>query len=175
MSEKIRRIARKYNIKTAFRTQNTLRQQLSKTKPKNEEQESKNCIYSIPCECKRQYIGESKRPLKVRLNEHKTNISKGDTANSKLAKHVWENEHRIKWDEVQVLHKETHFYKRKFTEAALINISDSPISQSSLEVRPMWYPHLKSYFVNKPPLRNSPPNISPTKRTHSMTLRGMKS
>ena len=171
LSEKIRRIARKYNIKTAFKTQNTLRQHLSKTKPRNGEQESKNCIYSIPCECKRQYIGETKRPLKIRLNEHKTNINKGDTVNSKLAKHAWEKEHRINWEGVQILHKETHFYKRKFIEAALINISDNPISQSSLEVRPLWSTHLKSHFENKPPLRCNLPQIASTERTHSMTLR----
>jgi hypothetical protein len=55
-SEKIRRIARQYNIRTAFKTNNTLRSHLTKTKPKRDYQETKNCIYSIRCQCDREKL-----------------------------------------------------------------------------------------------------------------------
>ena len=78
LSEKIRRVGRKYNIRTAFKTQNTLRQSLVKTKPKNGTQESKNCVYSIKCNgCSGEYIGQTKRPLNVRIKEHRDNTRKG--------------------------------------------------------------------------------------------------
>jgi hypothetical protein len=33
--------------------------------------------YSIPCECGRSYIGETSRPLAVRLREHRHNLHQG--------------------------------------------------------------------------------------------------
>lgn len=172
ISEKIRRIARKYKIQTAFRTQNTLRQHLSKTKPPDSIQASKNVVYSIPCECDRDYIGETKRPLEVRIKEHKNNTQKGETAKSKLAKHAWENEHRFKWKEAKILHTESHYYKRKFIEAALIKLNKEPISQSSIEIRPLWLPFIKNHFNNKnDPQKMSVHTVKAPERTHPMTLR----
>lgn len=177
LSEKIRRVARKYKIKTAFKSSNTLRQQLTKVKPKNEEQASKNSIYSIKCECDGEYIGESKRPLKVRLNEHKRNTKNGETAKSKLAKHAWDNDHKFRWEEAKILHHETHYYKRKFIEGALIKLHDNPISQSSIEVRPLWVPLIKEHFKNKIPPNHPPVSCqsdAPASRVHTMTLRHMR-
>lgn len=176
LSEKIRRIARKYKIKTSFKSDNTLRQHLTKVKPRNEEQASKNCIYSIKCECEGEYIGETKRPLKVRINEHKRNTKNGETTYSKLAKHAWENEHKFKWEEAKILHHETHYYKRKFVEGALIKLHDNPISQSSIEVRPLWVPLLKKHLEQKAPPKHPPvfPLISDAPaRVHHMRLRHM--
>lgn len=174
LSEKIRRVARKYKIKTAFKSDNTLRQHLTKVKPKCDEQASKNCIYSIKCECEGEYIGETKRPLKVRITEHKRNTKNGETTSSKLAKHAWENDHKFKWEEAKILHHESHYYKRKFVEGALIKLHEKPISQSSIDVRPLWIPLLKQHFKQKPPPKH--PNISfvqntSVARTHPMTLR----
>lgn len=174
VSEKIRRIARKFQIKTAFKTQNTLRQHLTKTKPENTEQASKNCIYSIPCECNREYIGETKRPLEVRLKEHKNSLKNGETSSSKLAKHAWENDHNFKFKEAKIIHRETHYYKRKFVEGALIKLNNTAISQSSVEVRPLWVPLLKSHFDNKRKILISPAKsstLNTKSRTHHMTLR----
>jgi hypothetical protein len=33
-------------------------------------QQTAQCVYSIPCECGRSYIGETGRPLTVRLREN---------------------------------------------------------------------------------------------------------
>ena len=172
VSEKIRRIARKYKIKTAFKTQNTLRQHLTKVKPANEEQDSRNCVYSVKCECSRQYIGETGRPLQTRIKEHMRNTKIGDTVNSKLAKHVHENNHKVSWKETAILHKEPHYYKRKFIEASLIKLDSSTISQSSIEVRPVWVPMLREHLENSK--KHSPPNLpnNERKRIHPMSLRG---
>ncbi|KAJ8911898.1 hypothetical protein NQ315_012312 [Exocentrus adspersus] len=74
LSEKIRRIGNAYNVRTAFRTQDTLRANLTRIKLRNENQDPNNCIYEIPCECGKSYIGETKRPLKVSIKEHQTLI-----------------------------------------------------------------------------------------------------
>jgi len=172
LSEKIRRVARKYKIKTAFKSHNTIRQHLIKTKPHNDEQASKNSVYSIPCECDKEYIGETKRPLQVRIKEHKYNVNKGNTANSKLAKHAWDNSHRFKFEETKIIHREPHYLKRKFIEATLIELNKDSISQSSVELRPLWLPHLKSHFQTKKSIQKPVENkVTPDLKTHSMKLR----
>jgi predicted GIY-YIG superfamily endonuclease/uncharacterized protein (UPF0335 family) len=171
LSEKIRRVGRKFNIRTAFKTQNTLRQSLVKTKPRNGTQESKNCVYSIKCSCSREYIGETKRPLNVRIKEHKENTKKGLTEKSKIAQHCWSENHNMLWDEASIIHREPHFYKRKVIEASYIKLADQPISQSSVEIRPLWLPVLKNELKRREPkpLSNNQDKIA--KRCHQMTLR----
>jgi hypothetical protein len=47
-------------------------------------------IYSIPCECGRSYIGETGRPVAVRLREHRHNLQQDRLVKSKLAQHAYE-------------------------------------------------------------------------------------
>ena len=63
-----------FNIRTIYKTQNTIRSILTKTKPFNENEHTKNVIYKIPCECNKMYIGETSRPLAKRIKEHQTYI-----------------------------------------------------------------------------------------------------
>ena len=63
ISETIRKIARNYNIKTVFKSSNTIRSHVTKTKPDSTVR--KECVYKIPCECVEMYIGETKRPLDI--------------------------------------------------------------------------------------------------------------
>ncbi|PNF31038.1 hypothetical protein B7P43_G17855, partial [Cryptotermes secundus] len=77
VSEKFKRIGNRYNIRTIFRTKHTLRNSLMKTRPKRDPQQTAQYVYSIPCECGRSYIGETGRPLAVRLREHRHNLKEG--------------------------------------------------------------------------------------------------
>ncbi|KAJ8917945.1 hypothetical protein NQ315_002640 [Exocentrus adspersus] len=95
LSEKIRRIGNAYNVTTAFRTQDTLRANLTRVKPKNENQDTNNCIYEIPCECGKSYIGERKRLLKVRIKKHQTLTRLGNTEKSRIAQHLWKEQHQM--------------------------------------------------------------------------------
>ena len=62
LSEKIQRICQKYNIRTIFKSNNTLRRQLCRVKPPNSTGNTENCIYNIPCSCGKSYTGETGRP-----------------------------------------------------------------------------------------------------------------
>jgi hypothetical protein len=75
-SEKFKWIAYRFNVRTFFRTKHTLRNSLMKTMPKTDPQQTAECIYSNPCECGRSYIGETGRPLAVRLREHRHEIKR---------------------------------------------------------------------------------------------------
>jgi hypothetical protein len=61
-------------------------------------QQTVQCIYSIPCECDRSYIGETGRPLDVRLREHRHTLQQGLLEKPKLAQHAYEEGHRVGWD-----------------------------------------------------------------------------
>jgi hypothetical protein len=54
-------------------------------RPMSDPQLTAHCIY-IPCECGRSYVGETGRPLSVRIGEHKFNLKNGllDKSKSKL-------------------------------------------------------------------------------------------
>jgi hypothetical protein len=103
VSEKFKRIGNRYNVRTIFRTKHTLRNSLMKTRPNTDPQRTAKCVYSIPCECGRSYIGETGRPLlAVRLREHKHNFKEGLIEKSKLAQHAYEEDHKVMWDEAEV-------------------------------------------------------------------------
>lgn len=173
LSEKVRRVARKYKICTAFKTRNTIRQHLVQTKPKNGTQDTKNCIYSIKCECNRQYIGETKRPLNIRIKEHKNNVRLGLVDKSKIAEHIWSENHKFNWEEAKIIHRESNLYKRKIIEASYIKLTDNPISQSSIEVRPLWLPLLKKElkFDYNIPITNKQAEILPVESPRGVVTR----
>ena len=60
----------------------TLRTSLSHLKIPTPPMEKVGVVYSIPCECRRTYIGETGRSLKTRLLEHKRAIKIGDPRNA---------------------------------------------------------------------------------------------
>jgi hypothetical protein len=74
VSEKFKHIGNRYNIRTIFRTKHTIRSSLMQTKSKRDPQQTAQCVYSIPCECGRSYIGKTGRPLAVRLREYRHNL-----------------------------------------------------------------------------------------------------
>ncbi|XP_050299707.1 uncharacterized protein LOC126738416 [Anthonomus grandis grandis] len=140
-SEQIRRIASKYNIRTAFRSSTTIRSVVSKTKPDGMV-DTKNCVYRIPCECGDSYIGETKRPLEIRAKEHRSWTQRGEVSKSGIAEHAWHNGHNIHWSEAKILHKEQHWRKRKFVEAAFISQNQRIFSQPSVDIPNIWKPLL---------------------------------
>jgi hypothetical protein len=74
ISDKFKRIGNSYNIRTIFKNKYTLRNTLIRTGPMSDTQLTTQCIYNIPCECGRSYVGEAGRPLSVRIGEHKFNL-----------------------------------------------------------------------------------------------------
>jgi hypothetical protein len=94
VSEKFKRIGNRYNIRTIFRTKHKLRRSLMKTRSERDPQQTARCVYSIHCKCGRSYIGETGRPLAVRLREHKHNLREGFLEKSKLAQHAYEEGYR---------------------------------------------------------------------------------
>ena len=144
LSEKIRRICKKYNIRTTFKSNNTLRRQLCKVKPPTSAKDTKNCIYNIPCSCGQSYTGETGRPLAVRLQEHRKATVRGEVEKSGMAEHAWSNgDHRPAWDETKIIGHEPHWKIRKIKEAAHMILDGNSISRPSADISPIWIPILR--------------------------------
>lgn len=47
------------------------------TRPDRDVQQTRQCMYGIPCDCGKCYIHETGRPLEVRIKEHKHNVKEG--------------------------------------------------------------------------------------------------
>jgi hypothetical protein len=111
-----------------------------KTRLERDLQQMAQCVYSIPCECGRSYIGETGRPLAVWLFEHRHNLKQGLVEKSKLAKHAYEEGHKVGWDEARILDIESHSKYRKYKEVAHMACSIDLISQPSWTFLPSGSP-----------------------------------
>ena len=67
LGEEIRRILKDYNIRTVFKTIDTLGRILTKVKDPTPPEERPGVVYKIRCICGDFYVGETKRMLATRL------------------------------------------------------------------------------------------------------------
>ena len=88
LAERIQKICSSYDIRIVFTSGSTLRMYLFWVKPPTEFNMTKNCVYSIPCSCGKIYKGETGRPLKVRLEEHRKAIVRREIEKSGMADHL---------------------------------------------------------------------------------------
>ena len=89
-SEKLRRIFRSYKIRSAFYTEKTLRKLLCKPKYWVATEDKSNIVYEIDySNCEAVYFGESKRSLKLRLDEHKRSLRIEIVIRMKLLNTAW--------------------------------------------------------------------------------------
>jgi hypothetical protein len=82
-SEKLKRTGNRYNSRTSFKTKHSLRSSLMKTRQERDPLQTAQCIYSIPCWCGRNYIGETGGPLALRLRVRRHNLQQGVLEKSK--------------------------------------------------------------------------------------------
>jgi hypothetical protein len=59
-----------------------------KTGPVRDGQQPKQCVYNIPCDGGRCYVGETTRPLELCIKEHKYNLTQGLLEKSKLTQYA---------------------------------------------------------------------------------------
>jgi hypothetical protein len=89
-----------------------------KTGPVRDAQQTKQCVYSIPCNCDRCYIGKTRRPVEVRIKEDKYDLTQGLLEKSKLAQHAYKEGHKVCWNEAKVLQIDLNTTYRKYKESA---------------------------------------------------------
>ena len=113
LGEEIRRILKDYNIRTVFKTIDTLGRILTKVKDPTPPEERPGVIYKIRCICGDFYVGETKRTLATRLKEHKAACRLGAFERSAVAEHAWQEGHEIDWNDVEILDTARNLQERK--------------------------------------------------------------
>ena len=103
MSEDIRHVCRKFNIRVVFKSGRNLHSMLTKVKDMLPLGKQSNLIYRIACSCGQVYIKETKQRLETRLKEHQDACERGMMEKSAIAEDAWENHHLIHWEETTVL------------------------------------------------------------------------
>jgi hypothetical protein len=62
-----------------------------------------------------------------------------DDVSSLLATHAVEQNHKVQWDGVKILAKETNVKTRKIHEAAAMYLEENIVSQPSFKLLPVWH------------------------------------
>ncbi len=70
VSEKIRRAARRFGLRTFFSSGANIQQFLGSAKDPLNLTKCRSVVYAIPCECHQMYIGETERAMKTRIQDH---------------------------------------------------------------------------------------------------------
>ena len=100
LSERVRRVCRDHNIRTAFKSTSTLRTTLVRVKDPIPIEKKSGVVYEVPCSCGKVYIGETKRTLETRMKEHR---AAAQLEKSAVAEHARQNGHTIDWSDVRIL------------------------------------------------------------------------
>ena len=95
-------------------------------------------VYAIPCECGLQYIGETKRSISTRINEHKKHLDKCEWDKSAVAFHHKETRHKINWEETKIVTQSSNKYVLRFKEALAINSCKNINQDRGLEIPKIW-------------------------------------
>ena len=112
-------------MKVVFRINSKLDKFIILGKDPYEIGEQNNVVNKISCHCGKCCVGQTKRPLRIRIDEHFKNFNLNEKFHNVISKHRkkyeddQENQFFI-WNNVKILHKETNIFKRAFSETVYI-------------------------------------------------------
>lgn len=122
LSKNISRLLRNYNIKTAFKSSWTLGRMLTKVKDPVPPEDRTGVVYKIGCICGNVYIGETSRPVSMRIKEHKAACWLANFERSAVAEYAWQDGCNIEWDNVEILDTAMGSISRRTKEAVYIKL-----------------------------------------------------
>jgi hypothetical protein len=97
----------------------------------------------IPCLCGKQYIGETGRSFRIRIQEHVVDIKHNRTCPSTLAEHSDKTKLHICIEEAKILAKVDHYHNRKFREAIEIEKQPNNLNKDDgWKISQNWIPTL---------------------------------
>jgi len=76
-----------------------------------------NVVYRINyAHCEASYVGQTRRLLKSRIEEHRSHIRRNTSQISVITKHRLKHSHDFDWENVEILDEEVNFNKRLISE-----------------------------------------------------------
>jgi len=119
---------------------------------------NKNVVYKLSCKhCNMVYIGQTKRRLKTRIEEHRKDITKKTTSNlSVISEHKLEFNHDFDWNNPSILDREGKYYRRLVAEMAYIKMHNNTINlQTDTELLQHSYYEILNKFKMKQTIINN--------------------
>ena len=114
LSQSMRRVFSRYDIKLHFKPNSTLKNQLTKLKDNVPMMKNNNLVYQIECsDCPTKYIGETKQRLEKRIQQHSAAIRRNDSNHSGMSQHCLENLHNFSSNNVKILRKNLPYYQSR--------------------------------------------------------------
>ena len=124
---KISNILKRHNILTIPLIKKNLTHIVQLGKDSLEKLDCTEVVYRFSCKsCEMAYIGEAKRALRVRLNDHIKNKQK----DSVVTLHK-KDDHDFDWDRVTILDKESNYFKRLISEMIHINLENHSLNKKT--------------------------------------------
>ena len=137
ISETTTRLLKTFGIGVAHKPTKSLHSILCKPKDEMAKEDKTNIIYKINCtNCNKHYIGQSGRPLHLRLHEHQLAVKRHDIS-SLISIHVDNCGHTFNWENVQILDRGNSKNTREFLEAW--HSGQSAINKH-IEINPIYQP-----------------------------------
>ena len=123
---KLSNIFKKYNISTIPVVNKTLKSIIKLGKDSTNKWEQTNIVYKFNCKnCTATYIGESKRALRVRINEHKNKKN----SESVVCEHQLEFNHEFDWENTKIVDYVSDYRKRLTSEMIHIKFNKFSINK----------------------------------------------
>lgn len=117
-ANKLRKLGKTFGIKPVFKKCKNLKGWFSSSYKEKTELKA-GAVYKIGCKCKQEYIGETGDYLNKRVKKHKYCVKTLDPNNG-IAVHSSECNENIKWEDVELITKESNWWKRKVKESLYI-------------------------------------------------------
>ncbi|KYN19992.1 hypothetical protein ALC57_07763 [Trachymyrmex cornetzi] len=149
INKRIKSLSRKNlykNFKIAYKPMNKLNSIIKTGKDKFNKMELCNVVYKINClSCESSYVGQTKRKVRTRVKEHKSNTTSSISLHSVVAQHQVNFNHKFNWDDIEILDTEPFFNKRLTSEMIFIKKQIHSINkQNDTEKLPeSYFPLLK--------------------------------
>ncbi|KYN00647.1 hypothetical protein ALC62_08581 [Cyphomyrmex costatus] len=117
ISDGFRNMINGINDRIAFFSINKLNNFIKVQKDRLPHFMKKNIVYKIQCgDCDATYVGQTKRMLKTRVNEHRSHIRRNTSSRSVITEHRLQHGHDFDWNNVEVLDDESFYHKRLISE-----------------------------------------------------------
>jgi hypothetical protein len=152
-TEKLVKLFKKFDVKSVLCPQNQLKKMLC-TNLKDKIPFSAPGVYEIPCfNCDTKYIGESGRPLRTRLKEHKSYLENSKPEKSAVAEHALTLDHKIDFESSRLIAPINFKSLRLNREALEINSSTHELmnrkNEGGLPVSTIYRPLLEDIKKKK--------------------------
>ena len=117
LNNKLKTAFQKVGYKTMFKSGRNLEAILTSRNKAKLPKNSYPGVYRISCSCDGDYIGQSKKQNRTRVQEHQKAIFKEKWKDSALAEHTKDCTSLVNWENASTISNESHYFKRCVREA----------------------------------------------------------